>query len=97
MACGQGGGKGTKGFCKELIECEGGNDADLKWCVEDWEFKKESAAAYGCKDEYTAFRDCMVDNSVCDTAGSSYVLQPDTACDAVESNLDDCKDAASRL
>jgi len=94
-ACGNGGGPGTKGYCREQTECEFGTNRDYNACLETWEYEKEIAKVYGCRREYADKRDCFVANSFCDFPNRNYLLVNPDICLVPTLILNNCIDVSS--
>ena len=52
-------------FCKDAIDCEGGNDQDEEACVISLDAEEEIADIQGCSDDYAELFDCVEENSHC--------------------------------
>jgi hypothetical protein len=52
-------------YCKDKIDCEGGNDDDQKACIADMKGERSAADEYGCRDEFDRYVACYVEYGQC--------------------------------
>ncbi len=53
-------------YCEEMMDCEGGNDADVEACVAQAEETEEHASLWDCDEWFDAYFECVEVESDCD-------------------------------
>jgi hypothetical protein len=80
-------------FCKNAMQCEGGNDKDRQACVDSAEEAKKAASDYGCSNEFDSYQKCITGNTSC----KNGVFVTSNDCSSAFQTLDTCKRNASSV
>ena len=71
------------GICQEMVDCAGGNEADLEACVREAEQLGEIADIEGCDDEWADMVACIEENARCDSQNTGDPCTSDAECSSM--------------
>jgi hypothetical protein len=74
-------------FCTELMDCEGGNDADIERCEVDREEEADLASEIGCSEWYDAYFECLEAQASCT---NDRYAPPQNECNEEATDLQTC-------
>jgi hypothetical protein len=75
-----------KDYCAKWAECEDGNKADERACIDEMKAERKVADVYGCKAQFDDWAACLVDKSVC--LEVSYPVNALSSSDVVDTSSD---------
>ncbi|MBW2522873.1 MAG: hypothetical protein JRI23_01795 [Deltaproteobacteria bacterium] len=73
-------------YCEAMMDCEGGNDADVEACIEEAEGAEEVASLWDCDEYFDELFTCVEEKSDCE---SDYYT-PGDSCQDEEEDYEAC-------
>lgn len=77
---------GYGAICADVMDCMGGNDADIEACEIQAEAEEERASLNGCEEQHSDYRACFEDKATC----SDRVFSDRGYCDREAADLALC-------
>lgn len=82
-----------KDYCEKRNDCMNGNDNDEKACVAELKGERKKYKQWGCKDQWDAYMECLVDEMDC----VNDVLTDEGECNGKWEQREECREKNSKL